>query len=410
MNFKTLLPKDSTDPEEFAIEEAGATFSPVPVPNASLWNPDACPEHMLPWLATNLAVDLWNPNWPVWKKRKACRDALKLARLKGTQAGLEGYLEQVDAELIEVVTPPSTMFLDRAYTKEQLDDYYGVMPQLRIYPFLDRGVAPIGQFFFGMSFGAYFMPSRARTGRRTFLYDPLDQSSRELVTAQLEALSETRNMVEQTRVVDPGLPGTAFFFGANFFGDVVGVVAKRSVVHTVEVDHAYLHESSELRLSTISPGYEPINGRHEEGTDIWTGEIGAFAFGGAFGDFFIPSEAWQHTFSMVRLYDPDRAPALANGGQWFFGDRMGVAPHTAEIRVQVELPYRPLAWFGGHFGDMYFSAVDTRVIDDALEAVHAAKSAHETILVSFENWREPTFDDPIPLDGSYRFGQLVPWS
>lgn len=409
MTYQTLLPSASS-PWEMAVEEAGATFSPLPVPNASLWNADTCPEHMLSWLAVNLSVDLWRADWPVWKKRLVCREAIRLARIKGTRAALERYLAQVDAEVVSVVTPPVKMFAGKSYTKDELDRFYAVMPQLRIYPYRNRNRNVFGKMFAGRGVGPgrFALVSVARTGRRTFLFDPLDNSSTELVTLQFEERSETQNAIEITRVVTPGRPGNSLFAGFHA-GRHAGRIAKRSIVHTVEVETSYIHREGTRRLSTIEPSFEPIQVRQERGTDRWQGRGGKFFAGRSAGKFACPSDAWLHVFTLVRLHDPSRSPALRHGARAFAGDRVGIRAHTAHVRIRIDIPHRPRTMFAGrHAGRVYARPIDTSIRDAALQAVHVSKSAHEKILVSFQNWREPTFGDALPLDSNRRLGGLIP--
>lgn len=409
MTGQTLLP-DQSYAWEKAVERAGASFSPLPVPNGDLWNPDRCPEHMLAWLAVNLSVDLWRAEWPAWKKRQVCREALINARLKGTRAALERYLGQVEAEVVSVTTPPVKMFAGKSYTKDELDRFYSVMPQLRIYPHRNRNRNVFGKFFAGNGCGPgrFALPSVARTGRRSYLFDPLDNSLTELGSAQMETRSITEQAIQRTRVVTPGIPGNALFAGF-FAGAFAGEVHRRSVVHTVEIDINYLHTESKLRLSTIEPSFEPVSVRHVRGTEAWRGRGGKFYAGRSAGFFAAPSDAWLHVFSMVRLHDPSRSPALRHGARWFAGDRLGIHAHTAEIRVKIDIQYRKHTFFAGAFANRVFARpVDTRVRDAALEAVHVSKAAHEKILVSFQNHKEPTFGDAIKLDGTLTFGSLIP--
>lgn len=86
----TLLPPNATA-FEIAVERA-VTTPPLPVPNATLWNPDTCPEALLPWLAHALSVDLWNPDWPEEWKRRSIRESVQVHRKKGTVASIRRAL------------------------------------------------------------------------------------------------------------------------------------------------------------------------------------------------------------------------------------------------------------------------------------------------------------------------------
>lgn len=82
-NPSSLLPSNATKLER-AVEQATARQSNLPVPLRELWNPDTCPEHLLPWLAWSLSLDSWQPYWPVAVKRERIRAAVEIQRRKGT--------------------------------------------------------------------------------------------------------------------------------------------------------------------------------------------------------------------------------------------------------------------------------------------------------------------------------------
>lgn len=412
MTYQSLLPASSTAWER-AVEEAGATFEMLPVPVGDIWNPETCPEHMLPWLAASLSIDLWRAEWPAWKKRQVIRESIQLARIKGTRAALERYLRQVDAELVHIITPPVKMFLGQSMTKEELDRFYAVMPQLRLYPYRNRNRHVFGKMFMGRGLGPgrFLLPSVAYTGRRAYLFDPLTGEERLLTTIQLEQKTETRAAIESTRVVESGDPGNAFFLSGSkgFLGRHLGVVNKRSVVYTIETSSDYLHSESELRLSTVSPSLTPLDTRFERGTDTWQGPGGKFYLGRSLGKYLVPSEAWRHAFAVVRLHDPVRTPMFHRGARWFLGGRLGVAPHTAHIRVRIKQQHRKHTFFlGQQLDHVYLRPIDTRRREDALEAVHVAKAAHEKILVSFQLFRQRTFGDRVLMGSGSRFSTLIP--
>jgi phage tail P2-like protein len=85
-----ILPPNST-----ALERAAAAVGTheLPVPLRDLWNPDACPEALLPWLAWSRSVDRWDPEWPVSVKRAVINNARSIHRRKGTNRALQTVIE-----------------------------------------------------------------------------------------------------------------------------------------------------------------------------------------------------------------------------------------------------------------------------------------------------------------------------
>lgn len=86
----SLLPINAT-PLELAIE--AATCVPLPIYNQTLWDPMLCPEHLLPWLAHSLSVDVWEPSWPESTKRQVIATSVRVHRIKGTRAAIRVALE-----------------------------------------------------------------------------------------------------------------------------------------------------------------------------------------------------------------------------------------------------------------------------------------------------------------------------
>lgn len=82
-NLPSLLPSNATTLER-AIEQATARMAELPVPLRELWNPETCPDHLLPWLAWSLSLDSWQPYWPESVKRARIRQAIEIQRRKGS--------------------------------------------------------------------------------------------------------------------------------------------------------------------------------------------------------------------------------------------------------------------------------------------------------------------------------------
>lgn len=90
-----LLPANATQPERalsLAIDR------PVPVPVRSVWNPDTCPENLLPWLAWAFSLDTWDSNWTEDQKRGAIKASVAVHERKGTIGALRTALEAVGLE------------------------------------------------------------------------------------------------------------------------------------------------------------------------------------------------------------------------------------------------------------------------------------------------------------------------
>lgn len=88
----TLLPPNAT-PLERAVDAASARISAIPTPLRELWNPDTCPVDLLPFLAWALSLDAWSSDWPEAVRRARVRNAMAIARRKGTAESVRAVVE-----------------------------------------------------------------------------------------------------------------------------------------------------------------------------------------------------------------------------------------------------------------------------------------------------------------------------
>lgn len=101
MNKPSLLPPGST-PLTRAFAAAMADAEALPVPLRDLWNPDRCPESLLPYLAWALSVDRWDMSWSADIKRRVIKSSFFVHKHKGTIGALRRVVEPL-GYLIEVV-------------------------------------------------------------------------------------------------------------------------------------------------------------------------------------------------------------------------------------------------------------------------------------------------------------------
>ncbi|RTP91531.1 phage tail protein I [Enterobacter asburiae] len=87
-----LLPTGSTD-LELRAEQASAEVSAVNVPINTLWDADACPLHLLPYLAWAFSVERWDDTWDEVTKRSIIKGSYMLHRRKGTISALRQAVE-----------------------------------------------------------------------------------------------------------------------------------------------------------------------------------------------------------------------------------------------------------------------------------------------------------------------------
>lgn len=99
MTGKSLLPPNASKHER----DIEAVISPpLPFPNRDLWNPEKCPEHLLPHLAWALSVDNWDSSWSIERKRQVIKDSIHIHRKKGTREAIERITSAIRGDETEV--------------------------------------------------------------------------------------------------------------------------------------------------------------------------------------------------------------------------------------------------------------------------------------------------------------------
>jgi phage tail P2-like protein len=107
MTEAALLPPNAT-PLLSALATVSARVGDIEMPLAQLWDPQACPMPILPWLAWALSVDTWDADWTDDIKREAVALSIAEHRRKGTRFAVETVLGRFD-QLAAIVEWHETM-------------------------------------------------------------------------------------------------------------------------------------------------------------------------------------------------------------------------------------------------------------------------------------------------------------
>lgn len=419
---ETLLTGEAA-PWERAMEKTSAERWPLDWELLrTLHVPDLIPADKLAILAWALSVDLWDPAWPIEKKRSVVRSAIADHSLKGTVAGVRRYLEIEDAELIQLLAPPQRTFASRTLTKAEYDEWLSQMPQLRVYlqskPGDGRGLDFTGDGFaagydFDQESSAHAFgrldAGAAIYGRFPYLYRP-DGSLTPLKTATIVETIESRPGLTMEQYMIPGIGGFAFA-GSSYAADAFANDEKVAPeAFTVALEDQYDHATSSLSLNTATPGYRPINVRFDRASEIGNG--GPYAFVGDFyanGYFVGFDEARWMIFDRVHLLDPTIAAPLIDALSFANHTRVSMDAFTFEAMVDAKTFAAAGAGFDGEFvGETYARPEDLTKIDRALDAVAIAKGYRDKGLVTFETTRPREWGDGLPMDGSVPIWSHVP--
>ena len=109
---KSLLPCNASALERSVEQSINRAFH-VPVTINRLWNPELCPEPLLPWLAWAFSIDTWDSDWPESVKRTVIANSVSVHRKKGTLGALRRVLNDIGIvveiqEWFEASSPPHT--------------------------------------------------------------------------------------------------------------------------------------------------------------------------------------------------------------------------------------------------------------------------------------------------------------
>lgn len=94
----SILPPNASK-QMLALEQAVALPALPDRTIRNAWDPYACPEVLLPWLAWAYSVDNWDAGWPVSVRRAVIANSIEVHRHKGTLAAVQTALSAFGAAI-----------------------------------------------------------------------------------------------------------------------------------------------------------------------------------------------------------------------------------------------------------------------------------------------------------------------
>jgi len=411
-DLATLLPPNST-PLERAIEAIHAPHW-EDIDGEELkaaMDPWRCPAHLLPFLAHQRSVDIWDEDWPEWKKRSVIASAPADHRLKGTEAGLRRALAIVDADLDQLVVPPQHFVIGNPLTKAQKDELVARHPRLRIVLTRRSGTyRPPAGLVTSHSFAGHaaLVASEAwkLLGRRARLSQNGVESE---ITVEPIRLDGQR----AERVALPGRARRALAIGKDALGhSAIGAHAMPPRIFTFALDPNYRHETTALELGLVSAGLLPrspnFRRESERGQLRRALALGASALGLARPGY---SDASDLIADVLHLIDP-AVPVPQIQGRSFLGTaRLSMPHHVAEALIDWRDKVRPKTFtIAGRWvlGQRPLQATDPARRRLILSAIARMSRLSDRVRVTFQTHRSRRLSDGIPLDPGVEFGALVP--
>ncbi|MFC0119027.1 phage tail protein I [Pseudoalteromonas xiamenensis] len=100
-----LLPSNYTMLEHQFVEaidtlpERLSVTPTIPEHIGKQWDPETCPETLLPWLAWSLSVDDWDEKWPIATKRALIARSVEIHKHKGTVGAVKRALSSLGVKV-----------------------------------------------------------------------------------------------------------------------------------------------------------------------------------------------------------------------------------------------------------------------------------------------------------------------
>ena len=177
------------------------------------------------------------------------------------------------------------------------------------------------------------------------------------------------------------------------------------ILYSFYLDSSYDHVSSQLHLSTLVPGYDPINIQYERDSDI--GEGGPFIFEKDFvEDGFADNgrDAFEMLADRIYLLDPKIQLPLMRGTSFVGIDRVDFPPYHAELMIDLITRDQLPSWYVEETAVIESFAVpeDLDDFDRAMRGTVGAKAFRDKAMADFEVVHPLAWGDLVTADT--RFG------
>lgn len=368
-----ILPMAET-PLNKSLAALSTRLEGINAPIRDVWDPWACPPQFLKFLAHAFSVDLWVDEWTELRKRNIIADAIRMARLKGTLAGVHEYLRYVDATADDVLVPPMRVFSGPKLTREEREAWLSRLPQVRSWRIREPGNISHALFSSGFRFSSFFetrfpVPSTAIQRHR--------RRARWVVDG-VETETTVREYGNYFRLHLDGKAGAKVFNNRVIASAFFQPSSARSRLVTVQ-------PASRLPWrSPVGPSLEPVTSEPDRVFEKGKRDHGTFVGRPAREGFFRPSSAAYRIYWRFAVHDGrrvNRRPSI----QFMGVGRYGFPAHTAHVRVGIKGKRSKRAAGEGIHLPMtrFWLPHNPRPMQDVRRALVAAKRASDEVLIRY---------------------------
>lgn len=391
-----LLPPNAT-PYERGLARGTRRLIDVPTPIAEAFRPYDTPASVLPFLAWERSVDIWEDDWSETRKRNVTARAFPLHKRKGTAYAIREYVRYAGGEVTKIVAPPQRVFSGPSLTREEREAWLSKLPQVRTWRVQERWNAPRVKSFYGSRRNKSFF-----AGKFAIASTALQRLKRRArwVVSGVETDTRVSDFGSYFRLHLRAPAGLKVFsgkpFARRFF---VKSNAWRRLV-TIQ-PQTFLPWRSPVgpSLQAVTSEPERVKVRGTRGKSVFSGQ--------PLGGFFKKTTATLRIFERYAVNDGSRQ--LKRSAHNFMGHGFyGFPAHTAKISVSIPGKLSPLA--AGH-GFMtrkakFWMRSDAKErVERVTRAIRSAKRLSDKILLRLG--RSPRFiaGNPFLAGNDFIVGQ-----
>jgi len=408
-----LLPENATDFER-ALSAPSRRLMDVPVPVDLLKDPAQIPTALLPWLAWEFSIDVWDETWPEAVKRDVIARWFDLHRQKGTLKGITDHVALTGAQVVRALQPPQAVYW-APEDAASLAAWKARLPQIRIYPFRLPGSAD------GFYYGADFVDDDAGgEGQANGFYWPdgaLDEMGRKATLWRPDGTEVDISWIDGAGPFTPagierfGLPGLAWddalYLGHDFHDDSYFATAREADYETVSLERAGLSEivTAGYRATSVEPERVAVEGAAGDGV-FYMGDGCLDGPDPLDGDYYAADLAPRDLYDRFYLFTPETRAGDPDGWSYYDSDmRYGMAAYSAEALIDThETAPEPIS-----FDDLsgFYAPTELSKLWRAADAIVISKALRDQVLMDTQVWRRPRFGDRRRFGDGLKFGQYV---
>lgn len=394
----------------------------------SIWDPDTCPENLLPYLAFAMGVEYWNDNWSITTKRTWIATQWLFKSLRGTEAGLKMAVRFAGRDVspfgysvIKVTTRPQVIHSGPSLTREQREAWLQQLPQVDVWNINESGVAKPWKAFYGSSKatrlhngrlllgGHQFLPITAANFTAAMYYYPIlgvpAAQARILVTGPnrsaayaipstaLQRLRKRARWVEHGVETNVRVDNQGSFFQLHKSGIEDGSVFSNK---TFGLGRHYIPSTAHNRLITIepkpllpwrsamTPSLQTVTSEPERVVQSGTRKHSVFSNTIPYKQYYAPTTAPLRIFQRYAVLDPSVRELRRPPTQFMGTGRYGFPAFTAWADVTVSGKIKP--WNITNDGyylpkTKFYTPHDGRPMEQVRLAAQASKSLTDKIML-----------------------------